>query len=111
MSSVFPPIEAESIRELASQLELDPSALEETVAVFNASVRPGTFSSSELDDCVTKGLEPPKSHWARVLDSPVFYGFPLRPGITFTYLGVTVNGQAQLIMQDDQPVPKIFASG
>lgn len=111
MPSVFPPIEAESIRELASQLELDPSALEEAVAAFNASVRPGTFNSSELDDCVTEGLEPPKSHWARVLDTPPFYGYPLRPGITFTYLGVAVNEQAQVIMQDDQPVPNIFAAG
>ena len=72
------------------------------MAVFNQSVRPGTFNSSELDDCVTDDLEPPKSHWARALDTPPFYGYPLRPGITFTYLGVTVNEQAQVIMQNDQ---------
>lgn len=67
---MFPPVEAELIRDLASQLDLGPSALEETVAAFNASVCLGTFNSSELDDCVAKGLEPPKSYWARVLDSP-----------------------------------------
>jgi tricarballylate dehydrogenase len=111
MPSVFPPIEADSIRELATKLELDPSALEETVTAFNRSTRLGTFDPSILDDCATKGLEPPKSHWACPLDIPPYYGYPLRPGITFTYLGVTVNKQAQVIMGDGQPAPNIFAAG
>jgi tricarballylate dehydrogenase len=111
MPSVFPPLEANSIRELAAQLELDASTLEETVARFNACVRPGSFDSSILDDCETDDLEPPKSHWALPLDTPPFYGYPLRPGITFTYLGVTVNERAQVIMEPDQPAPNIFAAG
>jgi tricarballylate dehydrogenase len=111
MPSVFPPIEADSIGEMAAKLALDPGALGETVSDFNASIRPGTFDSTVLDDCATAGLEPPKSHWARPLDTPPYYGYPLRPGITFTYLGVTVNEQAQVIMQNDQPAPNIFAAG
>lgn len=111
MPSVFPPVKANSIGELAAQLELDPSTLEQTVATFNNSVQPGTFDPSVLDNCATEGLEPPKSHWARRLDTPPFYGYPLRPGITFTYLGVTVNERAQVIMQNDQPAPNIFAAG
>ena len=111
MPSVFPPIEAHSIAELAGKLELDPSTLEETVGTFNLSTRPGTFDLTVLDDCITEELEPRKSHWARPLDTPPFYGYPLRPGITFTYLGVTVNEQAQVIMQDDQPAANIFAAG
>jgi tricarballylate dehydrogenase len=111
MPSVFPPIKAGSVRELAVELELDPAALEETVTTFNTCVRPGRFDSSVLDDCVTVGLDPPKSHWALPLDTPPFYGYPLRPGITFTYLGVTVNEQAQVIMQNDQPAPNIYAAG
>ena len=111
MPSVFPPIEADSIKELAVKLELDPSALEETVTRFNQSIRPGTFDYSILDDCETVGLEVPKSHWARPLDTPPFYGYPLRPGITFTYYGVTVNERAQVIMENNQPSPNIFAAG
>jgi len=111
MPSVFPPIEAQSIRELAEKLELDPDSLEKTVENFNAATRPGTFDAGELDDCVTEGLTPPKSHWARPLDSPPFYGYPLRPGITFTYLGVAVNERAQVILQDGTPAPNIFAAG
>jgi tricarballylate dehydrogenase len=111
MPSAFPPMEGNTISELATKLELDPSALEETVTSFNKSIRPGTFDATVLDDCQTEGLEPPKSHWARSLDTPPFYGYPLRPGITFTYLGVTVNERAQVIMQGDQPAPNIFAAG
>ena len=111
MPSVFPPIEADSISEMAAKLELDPAALRETVSVFNKSTRPGTFDSTVLDDCATTGIEPSKSHWARPLDTPPYYGYPLRPGITFTYLGVTVNERAQVIMQNDRPAPNIFAAG
>ncbi|MCP4332916.1 MAG: FAD-dependent tricarballylate dehydrogenase TcuA [Gammaproteobacteria bacterium] len=109
--SVFPPIEAGSIKELAAGLKLDSTALEATVAEYNASTRSGNFNFTVLDDCRTEGLTPPKSHWARRLDTPPFYGYPLRPGITFTYLGVAVNEKAQVIMQDDQPATNMFAAG
>jgi len=111
MPSVFPPIEAGTIKEMAAKMELDPAVFEETVAAFNQATRPGRFDSNDLDNCATVGLEPAKSHWARPLDKPPYYGYPLRPGITFTYLGVTVNDRAQVIMQDDQPAENIFAAG
>lgn len=111
MPSVFPPIEAATIREMAQKLELDPDALEGNVTAFNRATRSGAFDPAELDDCATEGLDPPKSHWARPLDTPPFYGYPLRPGITFTYLGVTVNERAQVVLQDDSPAPNIFAAG
>ena len=111
MPSVFPPIEAGSIDEMAEKLELDPAALEETVTAFNAAVKPGTFDPGELDECATRGLSPPKSHWARPLDTPPYYGYPLRPGITFTYLGVKVNQRAQVILENGDPAPNIFAAG
>ncbi len=111
MPSVFPPITADSMGEMAEKLELDPAGLEETVGEFNRSIRPGNFDPGVLDDCRTEGLEPAKSHWARPLDTPPFYAYPLRPGITFTYLGLTVNERAQVIMENDRPSPNIFAAG
>lgn len=111
MPSVFPPIEADSIRHLAGKLELEPSVLEKTVSSFNNATLSGTFDPSILDNCSTENLEPPKSHWARPLETQPFYGYPLRPGITFTYLGVAVNEKAQVIMQNDQPAENIFAAG
>ncbi len=111
MPSVFPPIVADSVADLARALELDPGALERTVAAFNAAVRPGTFDSATLDDCATSELVPPKSHWARRIDMPPYWGYPLRPGITFTYLGVRVDERARVVMTDDSPSPNVFAAG
>ena len=108
---MFPPIKAHSVRELALALELDPGALESTLTQFNRAVHPGTFDLTLLDDCATVGLSPPKTHWARSLDTMPFFAYPLRPGITFTYLGVAVNERAQIILQDDRPAPNVFAAG
>ncbi len=108
---VYPPLHAPSVRELAHALDLDPVALEGTVSAFNRAVRPGTFDHAVLDDCATVNLTPPKSHWARPVDTPPFFAYPLRPGITFTYLAVVVNDRAQVVLQDDTPAANLFAAG
>ncbi|MGH7051841.1 MAG: FAD-dependent tricarballylate dehydrogenase TcuA, partial [Acetobacteraceae bacterium] len=111
MPSLYPPIEAPDIRGLAEKLDLDPEALERTVAGYNDACRPGRFNPDVLDDCRTGGLTPPKSHWARPLATPPFYAYPVRPGITFTYLGTRVNREARLLMQDGRPTSNMFAAG
>ncbi|MEH3148671.1 MAG: FAD-dependent tricarballylate dehydrogenase TcuA [Methylobacterium frigidaeris] len=111
MPSLYPPIRAETIPALAEALGLDPGALERTVAEFNAAVRPGTFDDKILDDCRTEGLTPPKSHWARRIETGPFYAYPVRPGITFTYLGTRVNRDARMIMADGRPSANMFAAG
>ena len=108
---LYPPLEAESIRELAAQLSVDPETLDRTVVEFNASVRADTFDHAALDGCRTEGVTPPKTHWARPLDTPPFFAYPLRPGITFTYLGVAVNERARLVMNNDEPAENVFAAG
>ncbi|PYS55365.1 MAG: FAD-dependent tricarballylate dehydrogenase TcuA [Acidobacteria bacterium] len=109
MPSVFPPITAGTITELARALGLPAPKLESTVREFNQAVRPGSFDHQILDDCCTEGLTPPKSHWAQAIDRPPFYGYPLRPGITFTYLGVRVNERAEV--QGLGARTNIFAAG
>jgi tricarballylate dehydrogenase len=111
MPPVFPPVRASSIGELCRAFDLNPDTVEDTIARFNAAVQPGTFNHAALDDCRTAGLTPPKTHWARPIDTPPYFGYPLRPGITFTYLGVTVNEEARIIMQDDAPSHNMFAAG
>ena len=111
MPSLYPPIAAPSIPELAAKLELDPAALAKTVAGFNEAVRPGTFDDKILDDCRTEGLTPPKTHWARRIEAAPFYAYPVRPGITFTYLGTRVNKDARMIMKDGTPAANMFAAG
>src|SRR5688572_20116465 len=111
MPSVFPVIAAASVRELAGMLGLSGDRLEATVAAFNAAVRPGTFNHAALDDCRTDGLTPPKSHWAQRLDTPPFVGYPLRPGITFTYLGLRVDESARVVMTGGRRTANVFAAG
>jgi tricarballylate dehydrogenase len=111
MPSVFPAIRGNTIRELAGRLDLPGDALEATVSGFNRSVRIGTFDHTVLDDCSTAGLVPPKSHWALPIDTAPFLGYPLRPGITFTYLGVKVDEAARVVMSDGSPADNMFAAG
>jgi len=111
MPSLFPPIKAPSIRALAGELGLDTEALANTVIQFNAAVRPGTFDHTVLDDCRTEGITPPKTHWARRIEAAPFYAYPVRPGITFTYLGTRVNKEARMIMKDGKPSANMFAAG
>jgi tricarballylate dehydrogenase len=111
MPSVYPAIKADTLAELAAKLGLNADTLEATVAAFNAAVRPGTFKSTQLDGCKTEGLTPPKTNWARTIDTGPFYGYPLRPGITFTYLGVKVDENARVQMTSGSPTRNLYATG
>jgi tricarballylate dehydrogenase len=111
MPSVFPAIVAGSLAELAEKLGLDAAAVVSAVAEYNAAVQPGQFNDRTLDGCHTEGLEPPKTNWARSIDTPPFVGYPLRPGITFTYLGMKVTDQARVLMADGRPAGNLFAAG
>jgi tricarballylate dehydrogenase len=110
MPPVFPGEKAESVGGLAKALGLDEAALLKTVTDFNAACRVGTFDHAVLDDCRTEGLAPPKTHWARPIDTPPFFGYPLRPGITFTYLGVKVDERAAVHF-GGRPSANLFAAG
>ena len=112
MPSVFPAMKANSLEELAVQMKLDPVKVRETIDGFNRAVKPGqVFDNLKLDGNATEGLTPNKTNWARAVDKPPFYGYPLRPGITFTYLSVRVNDKAQVLMENGQPAANLFASG
>ncbi|WP_022728687.1 FAD-dependent tricarballylate dehydrogenase TcuA [Fodinicurvata sediminis] len=96
MPSVFKPDQADSIKELAEKLQLPPDKLKETVAHFNAACREGDFYPTELDGLATQGISPAKTNWARPISEPPFYGYVLRPGVTFTYLGLKVDRTARV---------------
>ena len=96
MPSVFPPVEADTIEGLGQQLGLPGAKLRETVDAFNAACGTGDFHPTELDGLATTGLTPPKTNWARPILEPPFYGYSLRPGVTFTYLGLKVDDTARV---------------
>lgn len=111
MPTPYPPISAPTVPELAARLGLDPAALKTTVEGFNAAVRPGTFDHTRLDDCRTEGLTPPKSHWARKIVTAPYYAYPVRPGITFTYLGTRVDREARMLMADGSRSANMYSAG
>ncbi len=110
MPPVFPGIQADSLPELARKLGLDEAAFMQTLSDYNTACRVGTFDHTALDDCHTEGVAPAKTHWARPIDTAPFYGYALKPGITFTYLGLKVNDQAAVHF-GGQPSDNLFVAG
>ncbi len=110
MPSVFPPITAQTIPELAQKLGLPGAALEHTIHSFNAACRAGPFHATELDGLATQGISPAKTNWARPITEAPFYAYALRPGVTFTYLGLRVDQTAQ-VQGPGQAVENLWAAG
>lgn len=96
MPSVFPPLKADTLEELADMMGLPVDKLRQTVDSFNAACGDtSNFHPTELDGVTTAGITPPKTNWARPITEPPFYGYTLRTGVTFTYLGLKVDDNAQ----------------
>lgn len=112
LPTVYPPYSGDSIAELEAKAGIDSGGLVKTVREFNGHVPyGGKLAPDRLDDCSTKGLSPPKSHWAMAIDKPPFYCYPLKPGITFTYMGVAVDRSARVLTRDGKPFENVFAAG
>lgn len=111
MPSVFPPVKADTLEELADKMGLPPEKLLETVTAFNATCGDtSTFHPTELDGVTTSGLTPPKSNWARPITEAPFYGYSLRTGVTFTYLGLKVDEKARCSTENG-PIRNLWAAG
>ena len=111
MPSVFPPVKGDTIAEVAEQFNLPVDKVNATLDEYNRAVQPGNFDHTIQDDCKTVGLTPPKTHWALRIDQPPFYGYPLRPGLTFTYFSVKIDQRAAVLMKGGKPAANIFAAG
>lgn len=104
----------QTIGEVAGQLGLDPANVRATVDTYNDAVATDArerFDPSGLDGVATKGLQPDKTNWAQPIDTPPFFGISMRPGITFTYLGVRVDSDARIQLVDGTPMTNVFAAG
>jgi tricarballylate dehydrogenase len=110
MPPVFPGVKADTLPELARKLGLDEATFLRTINDYNAACRVGKFDHTTLDDCHTEGVTPAKTHWARPIDTAPFFGYALRPGITFTYLGLKVNEESAVHF-DGKPSKNLFVAG
>ncbi|MBK9547232.1 MAG: FAD-dependent tricarballylate dehydrogenase TcuA [Dehalococcoidia bacterium] len=108
---VGPPVEANTLKELADGMELPAENLMDTVANFNAAIQPGEYDLDRLDGKRTLGITPPKSNWALPLDSPPYLAIPVTGGITFTFGGIRCDTSARVIDTRGQVMEGLYAAG
>lgn len=103
--------EAGSIEELAKSLDINVENLVNTIKEYNNACVPGNFNPTMLDGLHTEGIVPPKSNWAQPIDTPPYLGFAVTCGITFTFGGLKINRDAQVLNDQDSPIDGLFAAG
>lgn len=82
-----------------------------TIKNFNEAVQEGNFNPLKLDGKCTKGIEPPKSNWARAIDETDLMVFPLICSNTFTFGGLKITPKAEVINTDGYIIPGLYAAG
>jgi len=110
MPPVFPGVVANTLPELGQQLGLDADTFVQTVGDYNRACRVGQFDHTVLDDCHTEGVQPAKTHWALPIDTPPYRAYALRPGVTFTYLGLKTDDTAAVHF-GGVPSANLFVAG
>ena len=109
---MFKPHQSDTFPGLAAALNLDPGAFTATLGEYNRATSGKIEQRLETPDGNgTQGISPPKSNWAIPIDKPPFYALPLRPGITFTYMGVAVDETGRVLTQSGAPFKNVYAAG
>jgi tricarballylate dehydrogenase len=112
--STSKPLTADTLEELVEQLDLDDrKQAVKTLHAFNAAARDVDegFDPSRKDGMSTRGLTPEKTNWGIRLDAPPFHAYSATGGITFTFGGVKVNENTQVIGTDWRPLKGLYACG
>jgi len=106
-------VTANTLEELCAKLEdTDGKAALEELKAYNAAVRQDVpFNPNVKDGRGTQGLAIPKSNWANTLDTPPFEAYAVTCGITFTFGGLRINTDAQVLSTDGEPIPGLYAAG
>jgi tricarballylate dehydrogenase len=106
-------VTANTLEELCAKLEdTDGKTALEELKAYNAAVRQDVpFNPNVKDGRGTQGLAIPKSNWANTLDTPPFEAYAVTCGITFTFGGLRINTEAQVMSTDGAPIPGLYAAG
>jgi tricarballylate dehydrogenase len=92
--------------------DTDQKAALETLKKYNAAVRTDiAFNPNVKDGRRTEGLAVPKSNWANTLDTPPFEAYAVTCGITFTFGGLKIDHNAQVVSSDGEVIPGLYAAG
>ncbi|MBI1965809.1 MAG: FAD-dependent tricarballylate dehydrogenase TcuA [Betaproteobacteria bacterium] len=110
--STSEPLKADTLEGLVKQLQVDQTQALKTLKEYNnAAGRGGPFNPAVLDRLHTEGIEPKKSNWALKLDTPPYVAYPVTGGITFTFGGLKVTRDAQVVATDWKPIPGLYTCG
>ena len=106
-------VKADSLEALVEKLEgVDAARALATVREYNAAVNTNTpFDPSVKDGRSTNGLAVPKSNWANTIDEPPFEAYAVTCGVTFTFGGLRIDTDAQVLNTDLEPIPGLYAAG
>ncbi len=106
-------VQANTLEELVQKLDdVNPERALETIKAYNAAGKTDVpFNPNIKDGRGTKGLAIPKSNWANTVEEPPFEAYAVTCGITFTFGGVRVNRDAQVIDTEGDPIPGLYAAG
>ena len=106
-------VTADTLEELVTKLDgVDPVQALATLKACNAAVRTEIpFDPNVKDGRGTEGLDPPKSNWANPLDTAPFEAYAVTCGITFTFGGLAITTDAQVLDVDNVPIPGLYAAG
>jgi len=102
----------DTIEELAGKLDgVDARQFEKTIQEYNASVRTDVPFDPNVKDGRSADLPIPKSNWANLIDEPPFAAYQVTCGITFTFGGLHIDGDARVIDTEGQPLSGLYACG
>jgi tricarballylate dehydrogenase len=106
-------VTANTLEELVKKLDdVNADAALKEIKAYNAAVRMDIpFNPNVKDGRCTTGLAVNKSNWANTLDTPPFEAYAVTCGITFTFGGLRINTDAQVISTDGEPIPGLYAAG
>jgi len=106
-------VSADTLEELVTKLDgVDANAALANIQAYNEAVMTEVpFNPNVKDGRATRGLAVPKSNWANVLDTAPFEAYAVTCGITFTFGGVRINPEAQVLSTDYEPIPGLTAAG
>ena len=104
---------ADTIEDFAHKLEgVNAQQFVKTIAEYNKAVRADIpFNPNVKDGRRTEGLAVNKSNWANTIDEPPFEGYAVTCGVTFTFGGLRITTDAEVLNTDYQPIRGLYAAG
>ncbi|HEY7298103.1 MAG TPA: FAD-dependent tricarballylate dehydrogenase TcuA [Xanthobacteraceae bacterium] len=106
-------VTADTIEELAKKLDgVNAEEFLRTITEWNKAVRQDIrFNPNVKDGRRTEGLAINKSNWANTIDTPPFEGYAVTCGVTFTFGGLRINTDCEVLNTDYQPIRGLYAAG